>query len=126
LLSRVLIHLIDFFNMKENTYRLVLVDELVFRNGGGIDRDCCCVDWSISIIIGCGLDNEGLTSIGISVPNDCSCSSVEFDIIFDDNPILVWHEPVDRKNPLKKKLFEVWLSSRCLSRSKAQRWQAGT
>lgn len=60
------------------------------------------------------------------VPDDCSWSSEGFNIIFNGNSLFIWHEPVDRKNPLKKKLFEQWLSSRCLSRSKAHRWQART
>jgi len=63
-----------------------------------------------------------ISNFFLFLPNDCSCSSGGFDIIFDDKPIL----PVDRKNPLKKKFVEVWLSSRCLSRSKVQRWQART
>jgi hypothetical protein len=44
-----------------------------------------------------------ISNFFLFLPNDCSCSSGGFDIIFDDKPIL----PVDRKNPLKKKFVEV-------------------
>jgi hypothetical protein len=51
------------------------------------------------------------------LPDDGSSSS----IIFDPNPLFLWHEPIHGKHPLKKNLVEIWLSSRCLSSSKTQR-----
>jgi hypothetical protein len=107
---------------EENTHGFV--DGLVFRNGGGIDR-------AVSVAVGCGLDSWEMICIDkwievyieiFILPGDGSSSS----IIFDANPTFVWHESIDRKNPLKKNLVEVRLSSRRLSNSKTQRWQART